>query len=98
MSSSMVFAIIVGLLIIGVSSYSLDSNSNDDFELELRSILFRDALMNKRQGGYNTIDAALKCEIQCVDKLRNPTSGQGLSIKAAAKACQSICAAQQYNN
>ncbi|CAF3291186.1 unnamed protein product [Rotaria sp. Silwood2] len=48
--------------------------------------------MNRRQGGYNVIKQDLKCEIECVDKLRNPKLGQGLSIKDAAKSCQNICA------
>ncbi|CAF3797958.1 unnamed protein product [Rotaria sp. Silwood1] len=47
--------------------------------------------MNKRQGGYNVIDQDLKCEIECVDKLRNPQTGQGMSIRDAAKACKNIC-------
>ncbi|CAF1363027.1 unnamed protein product [Rotaria sordida] len=47
--------------------------------------------MNKRQGGYNVINQDLKCEIECVDKLRNPEKGQGMSIKNAAKACKNIC-------
>ncbi|CAF1306691.1 unnamed protein product [Rotaria sordida] len=47
--------------------------------------------MKKRQGGYNVINQDLKCEIECVDKLRNPEKGQGMSIKNAAKACKNIC-------
>jgi hypothetical protein len=47
--------------------------------------------MNKRQGGYNVVKPDMKCEIECVYELRNPKTGQGLSIKDAAKACQNIC-------
>ena len=47
--------------------------------------------MNKRQGGYNMIKSDLKCEIECVGKLRNPSSGQGASIKQATNACKNIC-------
>ena len=47
--------------------------------------------MNKRQGGYNIIKPDLKCEIECVGKLRNPSSGQGMSIREATNACKHIC-------
>lgn len=47
--------------------------------------------MDRRQGGYNTINPDLKCEIECVGRLRNPSSGQGMSIKEATKACKNIC-------
>lgn len=47
--------------------------------------------LNKRQGGYNIIKPDLKCEIECVGNLRNPESGQGMSIKEATKACKNIC-------
>jgi hypothetical protein len=48
--------------------------------------------MNKRQGGYNIIKPDLKCEIECVGQLRNPSSGQGMSIRDATNACKNICA------
>lgn len=47
--------------------------------------------MNKRQGGYNTVSPGLKCEIECVGKLRKPETGDGMSIKDATKACKNIC-------
>ena len=52
--------------------------------------------MNKRQGGYNTVKPDLKCEIECVYRLRNPEKGQGMSIKDASKACQKMCANSNY--
>ncbi|CAF1380146.1 unnamed protein product, partial [Rotaria sp. Silwood1] len=48
--------------------------------------------MNKRQGGYNVINKDLKCKIECVGKLRNPETGQGMSVIDATKACKNICA------
>lgn len=48
--------------------------------------------VNKRQGGYNTINPDLKCEIECVGKLRDPETGKGASIREATRACQNICA------
>jgi len=48
--------------------------------------------MSKRQGGYNVIKPDLKCEIECVGKLRDPDTGPGLSISQAAKRCKDICA------
>ncbi|CAF4624812.1 unnamed protein product, partial [Rotaria sp. Silwood2] len=93
-----------------------DEESDNDLQLELRSILNHldneqmersiapnedsqeddsdqnERAMNKRQGGYNVINPDLKCEIECVGKLRNPETGQGMSVKDATKACKNICA------
>ncbi|CAF3108861.1 unnamed protein product [Rotaria sp. Silwood2] len=111
------------LLIAHVASYpslrevaTNDEESDNDLQLELRSILNHldneqmersiapnedsqeddsdqnERAMNKRQGGYNVINPDLKCEIECVGKLRNPETGQGMSVKDATKACKNICA------
>ncbi|UJR17190.1 hypothetical protein I4U23_004085 [Adineta vaga] len=85
-----------------------DDESNEGLQLELRSILKHLANeqiersitsdedssddYEKRQGGYNIIKADLKCEIECVGNLRNPETGNGLSIKKATEACKNICA------
>ncbi|CAF1156328.1 unnamed protein product [Adineta steineri] len=48
--------------------------------------------MIKRQGGYNMIKPDLKCEIECVGNMRDPTSDQiKMSIKDATKICKNIC-------
>ncbi|CAF1478625.1 unnamed protein product [Adineta steineri] len=62
-----------------LTSVEDDSNENENEMIE-------------RQGGYNMIKPDLKCEIECVGNMRDPTSDQiKMSIKDATKICKNIC-------
>jgi hypothetical protein len=52
-----------------------------------------DDAFSKRQGGLNKVDKQSECEIKCIYKQRNPSSGKGKTVKEAAKVCKNLCPA-----